>query len=343
MVDVKITKQNEVYLRIDCDMGILYELESIFTFDVPGAKFSPKFKMKVWDGKIRLLSAYKRQLYVGLHDRLCKELTSLGYTYETNVGDDSQITPAEVVDFVKELNMHTQGKPIEFRDYQYNAVHAALKYRRRTILSPTASGKSAIIYAITRYLLSLHMRVLIIVPTTQLVYQMVGDFKDYSSENGWDAENGCHIIMSGRTKISDSAVFIATWQSLQRDKVSDAWVNQFDCIMVDECFSGETKVLTINGWVALKHITKGEKLLNINSKNEIKVDTVTEVHKNLLVSRNEKMYRLKFDNGIELQVTGNHKLMLDDGSWKRADQITEQDEIKWVGAEIKDHKQNMTE
>lgn len=236
MVDVRITKQNEVYLRIDCDLGILYELEPLFTFDVPGAKFSPKFKMKVWDGKIRLLSVYKRQLYVGLHDVLCKKIGDLGYSVESNVEDiDSQVTPEKLFAYVQELKLHTQGKVLSFRDYQYSAIHVALKHKRQTILSPTASGKSAIIYTIARWLLEEDMRVLIIVPTTQLVYQMIGDFQDYSHYNGWDAEKNCHAIMAGKEKTSAKVIYISTWQSLQKDKVSSDWINQFGCVVVDEC------------------------------------------------------------------------------------------------------------
>jgi superfamily II DNA or RNA helicase len=236
MVDVRITKQDEVYLRIDCDLEILYELEPAFTFEVPGAKFSPKFKMKIWDGKIRLLSIYKRQLYVGLHDALCKKISDLGYSFESNVEDvDNQITPEKLFNYVQDLKLHTQGKVLDFRDYQYDAIHTALKYKRQTILSPTASGKSAIIYTITRWLLEDDMKVLIIVPTTQLVYQMIGDFKDYSHYNGWDADKNCHVIMAGKDKISTKNVCISTWQSLQKDRVSSDWVNQFGCIIVDEC------------------------------------------------------------------------------------------------------------
>ena len=46
------------------------------------------------------------------------------------------------------------------------------------------------------------------------------------------------------------------------------------------------------------------------------------------------MYELHFDTGCVVKVTGNHMLMLEDGSWKRADSITEQDNVKWVGQQI---------
>ena len=45
-----------------------------------------------------------------------------------------------------------------------------------------------------------------------------------------------------------------------------------------------------------------------------------KLHKNLLKSNNEKMYRLEFDNGVVLEVTGNHLIMTDNG-YIRADDL----------------------
>jgi superfamily II DNA or RNA helicase len=245
MVDVKIRKLNEVYLHLDCDLGILYELEPLFTFEVPGAKYSPKFKMKVWDGKIKLLSIYKRRLYVGLLDMLCQKLTSLGYTYEVLFETvDTTITPEVVAEHVKSLNLKTQDKDLVLRDYQYVAVHAALKYRRRTLLSPTASGKSALIYILVRWFLENDMRVLVIVPSTSLIYQMIGDFDDYSQADEWNAEKNCHVIMSGKSKITNKDVTVSTWQSLQNEKVSEEWLNGYDAVIVDEAHGSKAAELT---------------------------------------------------------------------------------------------------
>jgi hypothetical protein len=54
---MKISKKNEVYLIIeDLEPHEKEELSSFFTFEVPGAKFMPMFRNRVWDGKIRLFS-----------------------------------------------------------------------------------------------------------------------------------------------------------------------------------------------------------------------------------------------------------------------------------------------
>lgn len=240
---VKISLLNQTYIKIDCDLGILYELESLFTFEVPGAKFHPKVKLGIWDGKIRLLSVSKRTLYAGLHDILVDKCESLGYAVISMVDQkDVDITPEEIFSFVNGLDLHSNSSQIRFRDYQYHAVYTALRNCRQTLLSPTASGKSAIIYAITRYLTEQEKRVIIIVPTVQLVTQLFGDFRDYSSANGFDVLGNAHNVTSGKEKTSKKLVTISTWQSVFKCDVH-FW-NSFDCIIVDECHLASAASLT---------------------------------------------------------------------------------------------------
>ena len=61
-----ISKLNEVYLKVETDSGLARELSDYFTFEVPGARFMPAYRNKVWDGKIRLFSAQTGKIYVGL-------------------------------------------------------------------------------------------------------------------------------------------------------------------------------------------------------------------------------------------------------------------------------------
>ena len=154
MFDVTIQKKNEVYLKVDCEPHIKYELSSYFTFEVPGAKFMPQYKRRLWDGTIKLFSPAEGKIYCGLYDYLTEWLSENGYSYEDKRHDEyglpcernEFITAPGVADFVKSLNI-----PLKIRDYQYNAIYQALKYNRKLLLSPTASGKSLMIYAITRY------------------------------------------------------------------------------------------------------------------------------------------------------------------------------------------------
>ena len=68
MSHLVISKKNEVYLNIEAEPHVYYELADQFTFEVPGAQFSPAYKNKYWDGKIRLFNTQTKQIYVGLLD-----------------------------------------------------------------------------------------------------------------------------------------------------------------------------------------------------------------------------------------------------------------------------------
>lgn len=247
---LKIKKYNEVYLRIDCeDVGVLYELAETMTFDVPGAKFTPAFKMKAWDGKIRLYQLGKKLIYVGLLDQVKEFCKARGYQYEFEEsavygmpGQITNIQPEDVKMFVDDLNIHSKGNKLEVRDYQYMAIYHALKNKRRTILSPTGSGKSLIQYCLTRYYLESDLKVLIIVPTTSLVNQMKSDFADYASETDWDVEENIHIIMGGYEKRTNKNVVISTWQSLY--KMPNQFFNSFDVICIDEVHLAKATSLT---------------------------------------------------------------------------------------------------
>jgi hypothetical protein len=94
------------------------------------------------------------------------------------------------------------------------------------------------------------------------------------------------------------------------------------CVIVDECFAGDMRVLTPGGYVPIKDIVAGDKVVNYSEHtNEFKIDTVTKQHTNLAKSNSEKMYELEFDTGAVIRVTGNHKFLTNLG-WCRADSLT---------------------
>ena len=66
MVDITVSKKDEVYIKVSCEPSIAQEIYNHFSFDVPGAKFHPMFRNKIWDGKLHLYSLFTKELYVGL-------------------------------------------------------------------------------------------------------------------------------------------------------------------------------------------------------------------------------------------------------------------------------------
>ena len=51
-----IDKKNEVYMSVQTEPGLAQELCDYFTFYVPGYRFMPAYRNKIWDGKIRLFN-----------------------------------------------------------------------------------------------------------------------------------------------------------------------------------------------------------------------------------------------------------------------------------------------
>ena len=242
MMDLKIAKKNEVYLKVEAPDHVKYELADFFTFEVESAKFMQKTKRyRGWDGKIRLFSPSTGELYCGLVDYLTDWAKKNKYEYEIEENEfygspddfNELITPEGVAGFVKSLHL-----PVKVRDYQYQAIYECLRYNRRLLLSPTASGKSLMIYALVRYHVNIKRNVLIVVPTTSLVEQMYKDFKSY----GWKASSYCHRIYAGQEKYTNHEVVITTWQSIYKEPKK--WFDRFDCVIGDEAHQFKAKSLS---------------------------------------------------------------------------------------------------
>ena len=239
---IHISKLNEVYLQVECDNpGICYELVQYFTFEVPGHKFMPAYRNKVWDGKIRLFSDKTGKIYVGLLSYIKEfcDRNEIEYVIADDVDDTDNLDIEKVTDFVKSLKPQSKGKLLEIRDYQLDAIQCALSNHRGMLVSPTASGKSLIIYALIRfyhYLLK-DKKILILVPTTSLVEQMYSDFIDY----GWN-DKYLHRIYQGHEKDTDKPVIISTWQSLY--KLDKKYFENFGCVVGDEAHLFKSKSLT---------------------------------------------------------------------------------------------------
>ena len=243
MAVIHIEKLDEVFVRIYSEPSTEKELCDFFTYEFPGAKFTPQYKARLWDGKVRMYDPIRKSLYLGLVSYVERFAAENGDTveYVTPVLEKTLVTPEEITAFASKLNPHSRGEPIEIRDYQLEAVHTALERSRVLLLSPTASGKSFIIYLTMMWHLSKKRKCIIIVPTTSLVEQLQSDFREYSSVNGFDVDKHCQKLYSGFSKVISSSVLITTWQSIYLQPKS--WFAQFDVIFGDEAHNFKAKSL----------------------------------------------------------------------------------------------------
>jgi superfamily II DNA or RNA helicase len=212
--DLVISKSNEVFLKIETQPHIEYELRDHFKFEVPNAKFMPQYRGRNWNGEIHLFDMRSKQIYVGLLDKIVSFCKQYGYRYrfETNkfyglpFEVNEEISFEGVKDYMHSICSHSP------RQYQIEGVYDALRHNRKLLISPTASGKSLMIYSIVRY------------------YVDKGHADSY-----------CHRIYSGREKSNDAPVTITTWQSVY--KLERSFFEDYGCIIGDEAHLFKSKSL----------------------------------------------------------------------------------------------------
>jgi superfamily II DNA or RNA helicase len=317
---VHISKKNEVYLVLDeMTDSTRQELTEFFTFEVPGFKFMPMYRNRMWDGKIRLFSPATGEIYVGLLEYVkgfCQK-NGIDYIVEEGVENDRSIVRQVVRDFIRSLKPKSGGKSLKVRDYQIDAVHHGISRDRALLVSPTASGKSLIIYSLVRYYHMMGLKTLILVPTTSLVEQMYSDFEDY----GWSSGTYCQKVYQGHSSKVEKDVVISTWQSIY--KLPKKYFEQFGCVIGDEahmfkaksltgimtklhlCLTGtldgtQTHQLVLEGLFGpVEKVTTTRELIDKKSLADLKIKCIILKHENI---------RERMTYAEELQFLGEHKL-----------------------------------
>lgn len=240
MYQLEIQFENEAYLKVLTTKDIESELSEYFKFMSPGHKFDPRVKHGLWDGAIRLYSLKTKTMYRGLLPELIEFCKERGYAYNLQ----SYQKPDLDLDQIQYIEDHLLDK-ITLHDYQRSSVLYAAENDRSIIVSPTGSGKSAIIYTLSLfYILNGFKTVLIIVPTTSLVEQMYKDFITYHKGDRREFAETIQRISGEYSKEIDvkSNFVISTWQSIY--KFPNEWFNQFDCIIGDETHKFKSGCLT---------------------------------------------------------------------------------------------------
>ena len=229
---VKIKNVDSVHNQILCEPGVARELQDYFSFFVPNYKFQPKFRAKLWDGKIKIFNLRNNTIYYGLNHQIenfCKE-RDYSVEYLDNFST-TEFSLKEAIKFVESLNI-----PLEVRDYQLRVFAQCIRNNRALVLSPTASGKSLVIYLLCQYY---QRKTLLIVPTTSLVLQMEGDFRSYGADKFFTIQK----IFAGQDQCpAGYDVTISTWQSIYQNP--KGWFENFDTIIVDEAHLAQAKSLT---------------------------------------------------------------------------------------------------
>lgn len=239
---IHIWKVDEVYLGVTSpNQGIERELWEHFSFFVPNARFDSRFKNHMWDGKIHLYSSKDKVLYIGLYKYLLAFAQARNYTIDNHYQPiNNNVSADEIISFANSLHLTVDGKYIKPHPYQLLSALKGINNQRLLLLSPTASGKSLVLYMWSRWFMN-KGNILIVVPTTALVHQMKYDFQDYSAKDSSFHPDWIHIIYEGQSTKIELPVTVSTWQSIY--EMPAKWFDQFHMITIDECHLAKAKSL----------------------------------------------------------------------------------------------------
>jgi hypothetical protein len=301
------------------------QLNITFEKEVANAKWDPRVKKGWWSGKI---SYFKSNRY--LPSGLWNEVVDLSrqYNFPLSINGierkfDRTINKDEFEAWVAEKWANSSMKP---RDYQIETAFNIIKYQNCLAELATSAGKSLIIFMAIAYLLEHNKgkKILMIVPTVDLVIQATEDFYGYNSgSTKLDLE--IQQIYAGSVIRQNSNVVVGTYQSLV--KKTKEYYDAFDTVIVDECLHPDTMISMADGtFKKIKDVNAGDLVLTTNDDTlEIESREVDFVYRNL--SKGNQMYELELEDGSALKVTGNHKVKLVTGEYKRVDQLNLNDEI----------------
>lgn len=245
-----IKKLNESYLKIDCELDEARFISDYFTFTPKNYWFMKKNRPN-WNGKIKLFNLTSCTLPIGCLDKLISLLKTNNYNFtldesckKYSIECSDELLRTFINDKLKiDINYLSEiGKlNLEQLEYQIDATIETFENNKLIILLPTGAGKSFAQFLVANY--GLHKglkKVLLIVPTVNLVNQMENDFLDYGKSIP-DYHKYIHKIYSGQEKSANTPITISTWQSLSSIiKTNKEWLSQFEIILVDEVHSAET-------------------------------------------------------------------------------------------------------
>jgi len=207
-VEVKLYTPMTIQLVTE-DEEYISQMREEFTKFVPGFMYMPAYRAGRWNGRVCMINKFDNSLPYGL-------LFDLIRIHKKRFPRNRLVIDQEVSSLFKGTRFRVkQNLKYKPRPYQKDCINAALRYKKGIIRSATASGKSLVIAYIAKTLLEKKNsgvnKVLIIVPSKQLVEQFYKDMIDY----------GIKQNMLGRVyqkyKHWNKPIVIATWQTLSRN------------------------------------------------------------------------------------------------------------------------------
>lgn len=292
--------------------------------------FIIKKKMPHWDGEIKFIDKYNR-IPIGLWQEVKKMADK--YNFQLEIEDGAELfnnIEYDADDFNKWLIEYFKDADIHPREYQSEGARRIFKYKNCTEEISTSGGKTLIAYMIFKYMLEKGMikSMLYVVPNINLVTQSEEKFYEYEERCGKKPNWKSTCVFSGAAKEKDVVynLVFGTYQSLVKKPLE--YFKDFDAVCIDECLHPDT-LITMEDFSKRKisTIKIGDNVWTKNEElNYYEIKEVEFVYKNL--SKDQKMYEIELENKNIIKATGNHKVLLTNNTYKRVDELDENDEIE---------------
>jgi DNA repair protein RadD len=189
-----------------------------------------------------------------------------------------------------------------YQDRSIDQLRRALRAgKKRVVLQlPTGAGKTFIASKIIAGARAKENRVAFTVPLISLIGQTVESFSNEEIDAG--------VIQADHALTDpEKPVQVASVQTLVRRDRADAGLAHTKLAVVDECFSGDTEVLTSNGFVRFDE-TSGDELF---AQYDIETSGISFAKASRRVKRKATgvVYSVRSDQGVDLIVTGGHEII----------------------------------
>ena len=317
--------ENNQFLSIDDATELeLEQLRISLTKRIESWRFNPLVKKGVWDGYVSYIKDDK-WIPAGLWKYVidvCKE-----YKFEVKINGIRRLIDSDInadtfekwaLDFFKDSE-------ITPRDYQIETAYNILKYRKCLAELATSAGKTLISFLTVAYMLEKQKadKILFIVPNVSLVVQAHEDFHEYNYMNRVSLR--IQQIFAGQKIKSNKNIVIGTYQSLI--KKPKEYFEEFDAVIVDECLHPDTLITMSDGSKKrICEVKEGDWVKTTNDNTlQIEDRQVDFIYKNL--SQGNQMFEIEMEDGSIIKITGNHKVKLSNGIYKRVDELTDDDDI----------------
>jgi len=190
------------------------------------------------------------------------------------------------------------------------------RHKRIVAMMPTGGGKTRVAARIIEGFVNRGLRVCFVVPRITLVGQTARAFNELGLEDitlQWGESETC-----SRALITISSIDTM----IRREKVD------YDLIIIDECFTGDTLVSTHNGRKPISEVTADDKLWCMDEQTkQIKLDSPLRVFDN----GTKPITLVKTEQGT-IRCTNTHQFYVD-GSWVQARHLKESQRLTRIDLE----------